>query len=723
MVTRPSQDYILMPLWNDGSLFDFSPKASDGDNKDNDGPNTESEIDNQERPNAEHSTKDINTVGPSINTVRPSINTASSNFNTASPTVNAVRLSDDFFDADNDMRSLDGVELDISNISTPYSVLTTPNTRINKDHSLNNVIGDIQSGVQTRRMTVTTDEQGFISAIYEEKTYEDLHTCLFAYFLSQEESKRITNALKDPTWVEAMQEELMQFHLQTVWTLVDFPRDWLLKGVLKKKALPMMKSLPLIEEEVYVRQPPRFEDTDYPDKVYKVEKALYGLHQALRTWVQVKQKSDGIFISQYKYVDKILRKFKYDDVKPAITLMDKEKALLKDLDGDVHLYRSMIGSLMYLTSSRLDIMIACKKQTVVATSTTEAEYVTAASCCDQFWYTASARTLDNREIELNATVDGQVKTITEASVMRHLKLADADDTRLNTSHKRIYIAPSLTQKVFSNMKRESRGFFRVETTLFPTMLVTEQVSQGGGPTSPVGTQHTYTIVESSPHLQNISITYRKTRTRTGRMGIRIPQSNVPSSAADEAITKEMHDGLGRATTTAFSLAVEQSSGNKSKTQTKATPSGLSSPRTSLEGGPGCHFTIGDSPVQARPERLSNLPNKPPLGEVTHLENELTSTKAVYNKASITLTKRVKKLEKKLKHKRRRAVFDSSEEEETSLDHEDSPKQERMIEEINKDKNVNLVKSTRLAQENIAQAEQWDDVQAQIHADEVLAKKC
>nr|GFC06627.1 hypothetical protein [Tanacetum cinerariifolium] len=98
------------------------------------------------------------------------------------------------------------------------------------------------------------------------------------------------------------------------------------------------------------------------------------------------------------------------------------------------------------------------------------------------------------------------------------------------------------------------------------------------------------------------------------MDIRIPQSNVPSSAADEAITKEMHDGLGRATTTVFSLEAEQGSGHISKTQTKATPSGLSSLRTSLEGGPGCHLTIGDSPVQARPERLSNMPNEPPLEE-------------------------------------------------------------------------------------------------------------
>nr|GEX00999.1 Gag-Pol polyprotein [Tanacetum cinerariifolium] len=96
------------------------------------------EIDNQERANAEHSTKDINTIGPSISTAR-------SNFNTASPTVNTVRVTDDFFGVDNDMRSSDGVELDISNISTTYHIPTNPNTRINKDHSLNNVIAGSES--------------------------------------------------------------------------------------------------------------------------------------------------------------------------------------------------------------------------------------------------------------------------------------------------------------------------------------------------------------------------------------------------------------------------------------------------------------------------------------------------------------------------------------------------------------------------------------------------
>nr|GEU40824.1 hypothetical protein [Tanacetum cinerariifolium] len=209
------------------------------------------------------------------------------------------------------------------------------------------------------------------------------------------------------------------------------------------------------------------------------------------------------------------------------------------------------------------------------------------------------------------------------------------------------------------------------------------------------------------------------------MDIRIPQSNVPSSAADEAITKEMHDGLGRATTTVSSFETEQDSGNIYKTHTKTTPSGPSFPRTSLEGGPGCHFTIGDSPVQARPERLSNFPNKPPLGEdkVTHLENELTSTKDVYNKGLITLTKRVKKLEKKLKHKRRRAVIDYSEEEDASLDHEDSSKQGRMIKEIDKDENVNLVKSCEReeAHKTAGHIMDFSTASPQIDDDETLAE--
>ncbi|GJW31195.1 putative ribonuclease H-like domain-containing protein [Tanacetum coccineum] len=182
-----------------------------------------------------------------------------------------------------------------------------------------------------------------------------------------------------------------------------------------------------IEEEVYVCQPPGFEDPQFSDKVYKVEKALYGLHQAPRAWYETL--STYLLENRFRrgIIDKTLfiKKNKGDILKHSI---ETNKALLKDEeaeDVDVHLYRSMIGSLMYLTTSRPDIMFAvcacardspfdleafsdsdyagaslhrksttgccqflckrliswqCKKQTVVANSTTEAEYVDAANC-------------------------------------------------------------------------------------------------------------------------------------------------------------------------------------------------------------------------------------------------------------------------------------------------------------------------------------------------------
>ncbi|GJX14530.1 putative ribonuclease H-like domain-containing protein [Tanacetum coccineum] len=324
--TGSSQDYILMPMWKDGSLFDSSLKnasndepqpSSDTGKKDDEGVNKESGIDDQERP--ENSTQDVNTAGPSINTASTNVNTGSLNINTVSPTVTTAPLEAthaDFFG--------DETEVDMSNITTTYLVPSTPNTRIHKDHSLDHVIGDVQSGVLTRRMTKTTNEQGFISAVYEGKTHEDLHTCLFACFLSQEEPKKVIQALKDPSWIEAMQEELLQFKLQQVWTLVDLPHGkraigtkWVYRNKKDERGIVIINKARIeairlflayasfkdfvvyqmdvksaflygkIEEEVYVCQPPGFEDPEFPDRVYKVENALYDLHQAPRAWPDI----------------------------------------------------------------------------------------------------------------------------------------------------------------------------------------------------------------------------------------------------------------------------------------------------------------------------------------------------------------------------------------------------------------------------------------------------
>nr|GFB33129.1 copia protein [Tanacetum cinerariifolium] len=205
-----------------------------------------------------------------------------------------------------------------------------------------------------------------------------------------------------------------------------------------------------IDEEVYVMQPLGFQDPAYPTKVYKVEKAMGTIDQTLFIrrqredfilvqvcvddvifgssnpqlciefealmhekfqmsamgelnfflGLQVLEKEDGIFLSQDKYIGDILKKFGFSDVRSSNTPMDKENPWGKDGTGkdvELHLYRSMIGSLMYLTASRPDIMFdvcVCARHqvtpkechlhaTIVATSTTEAEYVAAASCCGQ----------------------------------------------------------------------------------------------------------------------------------------------------------------------------------------------------------------------------------------------------------------------------------------------------------------------------------------------------
>ncbi|GJX38220.1 putative ribonuclease H-like domain-containing protein [Tanacetum coccineum] len=417
-----SQDCIVMPIWKDASYFDSASKdvgngepksAADDEKQVEDGPDNEN--DEKDKSEDDSSPKEVNTVGQHVNTASPDVNTGRFKLNTVNPLVNTASSSDP--DSPKDMFTMgashtledthveffsdeDEPEVDLGNILNSYTVPTTPNTRIHKDHLIKNVIGDVKSSVQTRRMIKPNSEQGFLSAVYKEKTYDTLNTCLYACFLSHFEPTSIAKALSDSSWVEAMYEELMQFKLQ----------------------------------QVYVTQPPGFKDPDHPDKVYKVVKALYELHQAPRAWyetlanyllgnrfkrgkidqtlfikkqkgdillvqvyvddiifgsinkelctafeklmkdkfqmssmgeltfflgLQVQQKEDGIFISQDKYVDEILKKFNYTDVKSASTPVDLEKPLVKDGDADdvdVHLYRSMIGSLMYLTASRPDIM-------------------------------------------------------------------------------------------------------------------------------------------------------------------------------------------------------------------------------------------------------------------------------------------------------------------------------------------------------------------------------
>ncbi|KAD5318304.1 hypothetical protein E3N88_18250 [Mikania micrantha] len=383
----------------------------------------------------------------------------------------------------------DREDLNLNNLDPQVEVLSHPVGRINHIHAQENIIGSPLDGVKTRNQL----SSGGLADILD---FADVSFCAHSCFISQVEPCTVTEALKEESWVDAMQEELLQFKKLGVWQLVDRTKGakvigtrWVLHCkkddhgiIVRNKARLVVQGFRQIEgldynevfapvarleairiflayasfknfkvyqmdvksaflhgvisETVYVSQPPGFEDPIHRDQVYKLDMALYGLHQAPCTWyetlsthllnngfrrgvidctlfirekdgdlllvqvyvddiifgssndslckefekvmkkkfemssmgemkfflgLQVDQSEAGIFIHQTKYVGDILSRFSMSDAKPAGTPLAVNHEITPDEKGeliDATLYRGMIGSLMYLTASRPDIMFA-----------------------------------------------------------------------------------------------------------------------------------------------------------------------------------------------------------------------------------------------------------------------------------------------------------------------------------------------------------------------------
>ncbi|GJZ99924.1 hypothetical protein Tco_0672475 [Tanacetum coccineum] len=176
------------------------------------------------------------------------------------------------------------------------------------------------------------------------------------------------------------------------------------------------------------------------------------------------------------------------------------------------------------------------------------------------------------EAQLQALVDGKKIIVTEASVRRDLQLNDEEvflDKQLEgmQSHKRIYVTPSHTKKIFRNMRRVGKGFSRRDTPLFPTMMVQAQQEQVEGSKMLIGPHHTPTIIQPSTSQPQLKQRSRRPK----RKDTKVPQPSGPTdNVTDEAVYEVIDDSLERAATTATSLDAEQDRGNINNTQSKAT---------------------------------------------------------------------------------------------------------------------------------------------------------
>ncbi|GKA93463.1 putative ribonuclease H-like domain-containing protein [Tanacetum coccineum] len=302
--TKPVKDYILLPLWTADPPYSQDPKSShddgskplsdDGKKVDED-PRKDSECNDQEKEDNVNSTNNVNAASTNeVNAVggKTSIELP---FDLNMPALEDYSIFD-FSRNDED----DGAMADMNNLDTTIQVSPIPTTRIHKDHPLDQVIRDLQLATQTRKMSKNLKEHGFISTIQQRTNHKDLQNCLFACFLSQEEPKKVIHALKDPSWIEAMQKELLQFKLQEV---CGFQRGKIDKTLFIKRHKGDILLVQVYMDDIIFGSTKK-EICFAFDKLMHEKFQLRSIGElTFFLGLQVKQKRDGIFVSQDKYVE------------------------------------------------------------------------------------------------------------------------------------------------------------------------------------------------------------------------------------------------------------------------------------------------------------------------------------------------------------------------------------------------------------------------------------
>nr|GEX98177.1 retrovirus-related Pol polyprotein from transposon TNT 1-94 [Tanacetum cinerariifolium] len=275
------------------------------------------------------SINEVNAAGSLVLAVGKISTNSTNTFSVAGPSNVVVKLEDITYSDDKDDV---GAEARFNNLETTITVSPIPTTRVHKDHYVTQIICDLSSATQTRSMTRVAKDPGGLSQINN----DDFHTCMLSAFFHKKNPRRAIGT------------------------------KWVFRNKKDKRCIVVRNKARLVAQG-HTQE----EGINYKEVFSSVAKI-----EAIRLFLAY-----ASFMGFMVYQMDVKSAFLYGTI--------EEEPLLKDPDGedvDVHTYRSMIGSLMYLTSSRPDIILIswqCKKQTIVATSSTKAEYVAAAICCAQ----------------------------------------------------------------------------------------------------------------------------------------------------------------------------------------------------------------------------------------------------------------------------------------------------------------------------------------------------
>ncbi|GJX60474.1 putative reverse transcriptase domain-containing protein, partial [Tanacetum coccineum] len=646
--TEPVKDYILLLLWTIDPPFSQNPKSSqddrskpsiDDEKKVDEDPIKDSECNDQEKEDNVNSTNNVNAASTNeVNVVgrKTSIELP------FDPNMSALEDYSIFDYSNNDED--DGAEADMNNLDTTIQVSPIPTTRIHKDHPLDQMIGDLQSSIQTRRMSKNLEQHGFVSTIEQRTNHKDLQNCLFACFLSQEEPRKVFRNKKDEKGIVIRNKARLVAQGYTQEEGIDY--DEVYSPIARIEAIRLFLAYALFKDFVVYQMDVKSTflygrvDKEGLDNGLSKDDIIFGSTKkepciAFEKLMHEKfqMSSIGELISQDKYVVEILKKFGFTEVR---TPIETQKPLLKDEDEyQVNLKVSHLHAVKrifrYLKGQTKLGLWYPKDYPFDLVAYTDSDY--AGASLDRNFTT---------EICLQKLLMHNLLPLVKVNAARHnlllldLQLEDAEGVD--------FLPNSTIFEQLTLIGSKTTAWNEFSSTMASAII----------------------CLATNQKIKQKWVKKQKPR-KPKRKDTQIPQSSGPTKhVADEAIYKELDDSLVRAATTVSSLEAEQDNGDTIA-------------QTRFENV-SKHYN--DS-LLARGNTLRSGEDSLKLNELielcTNLQTrvlDLEKTKTTQAEEIVSLKRRVKKLEQKKR-------------DEEDLG-EDASKQGRRINDIDADEDITMV---------------------------------